>query len=292
VSLNGEDDRVVDVGKLIFQGGLRLKSSNQRFGGVSGLATSSDGRRLSAVTDRGEWLQFKPVLSPAGKLIDVSDVQIGRLRGPTGKLLRRKRDKDAESLATIGDGFAVAFEHNHRIWLYQGRAPPFLARPTKMALPKLPRAMPRNAGLEALARLRDGRLVAIAEDFPSEAPYLQGWEYNNNQWRGFQYHRHALFLPAGATTLPSGDLLVLERRFTLTGGFATRLVTIPPSLIGPNTDVTGLELARLERPVITENFEGVASYRNSAGETILYLISDGNFFVLQRTLLLKFVLKR
>jgi len=61
-------------------------------------------------------------------------------------------------------------------------------------------------------------------------------------------------------------------------------------LISPNAEVKGSEVAQLEWPLITENFEGASSYRNTAGETIIYLISDANFLVLQNTLLLKFFL--
>ena len=292
VDLHADDDQIGRVGRLIFQGGLNLTSLDPRFGGLSGLAISADGTLLSAVTDRGDWVQFTPILAPTGRLIGIAGAQIGDLQNLDGKPIRAKQDGDAESLIAIDGGFAVSYEHRHRLWFYRGVRNPFLARPTEIALPTKSRAMRSNKGIEALARLRDGRLIAIAEDFPKDATYVQGWIDEINRWHGFQYRRHALYLPAGAATSPDGDLLVLERRFSFIGGFGTRLVAISPNTIRPGGDITGRELARLERPLITENFEGIAAYRNEAGQTILYLVSDDNFLALQRTILLKFVLER
>ena len=39
-----------------------------------------------------------------------------------------------------------------------------------------------------------------------------------------------------------------------------------------------------------DNMEGIAVHRNAAGETIVTLVSDDNFSVLQRNLLLQFAL--
>ncbi len=292
VDLHEEDDQIGRVGPLNFQGGLDVTSLDPRFGGLSGLAISADGSRLSAVTDKGDWVHFSPTLSPSGQLTGIAAAQIGDLLNLDGKPLRKKRNSDAESLITIDGGFAVSFERRHRLWFYRGTPNPLRARPTEFALPALSRAMPANKGMETLARLRDGRLIAIAEEFPKDAPYSQGWMFEKDRWHGFRYRRHALFVPVGAAVLPDGRLLVLERRYSFIGGFGTRLVAIYPGSIRPGADITGRELARFERPLITENFEGIAAYRNAAGKTVLYLISDDNFIALQRTILLKFALER
>ena len=244
-----------------------------------------------AVTDGGDWVKLTPAVSANGRLRDIGDAQIGRLQNLNGKLLRKKRDSDAESLIPMHDGFAVTFEQRHRLWLYRGGTTPFRARPENIRLPEIIRAMPRNGGLETLARLRDGRLVIIAEDFPKDVPYVKGWFFENKKWQGFRYRRHASYQPTGATTLPNGELLILERHFSLIGGFGSRLVTVAPDMISPNANVTGREVAQLEWPFITENFEGAASYRNAKGQTVIYLISDDNFLVLQNTILLKFLLE-
>ena len=174
VNLHNEDDQINQVGSLIFQGGLNLTSLDPRFGGFSGLTISADGRRLSAVTDRGYWVHFRPAFVSTGRLTGIDDAQIGRLQNLGGKPPGAKRDSDAESLIATDGGFAVSFERRHRLWLYRVAPDPFRARPTEIALPALTRAIPANKGVEALARLRDGRLIAIAENFPKDAPFTQG----------------------------------------------------------------------------------------------------------------------
>jgi hypothetical protein len=290
VDLHVEDSKVLGVGRLTFQGGLSLTSSNARLGGVSGLAVSPDGRRLTAVTDGGDWVRLAPTLSPDGRLTGIAHASFGRLYGRNGKPLRRRRDRDAESLIAIDNGFIVSFEHHHRIRIYRGGPNPFLSRPTVIRMPALSSPLPANAGLEALARLRDGRLVAFAEGHQNEALIARGWIHDNKRWNPFRYKRQGHYLPTGATTLPDGDLLVLERRFSLLGGFGTRLLILPAKSIVADGTASGQEIVRLERPLITENFEGVAAHRSPAGDTVLYIISDDNFLPLQRTILLKFTL--
>ena len=85
VNLHNEDDQINQVGSLIFQGGLNLTSLDPRFGGFSGLTISADGRRLSAVTDRGYWVHFRPAFVSTGRLTGIDDAQIGRLQNLGGK---------------------------------------------------------------------------------------------------------------------------------------------------------------------------------------------------------------
>jgi len=291
VTLHADDRNIARVGALEFLGGLHLTSSDPRFGGLSGLEISADGKRLSAVTDKGAWIHFTPLLAPGGKLTGVSAAQIGDLRSLDGKRLRRKRNSDAESLVAVDGGFVVSFERRHRVWLYRGAPNPFLARPTEIALPALAKSMSANKGLETLARLHDGRLIAIAENFPKEGSFSQGWFFKSGRWHGFRYRRYGPFQPAGGATSPDGRLLVLERRFSYIGGIGSRLVAVSPESIRSDADIEGQELARFERPLITENFEGIAAYGDAAGKTILYLISDNNFSTLLRTVLLRFALE-
>ena len=49
-------------------------------------------------------------------------------------------------------------------------------------------------------------------------------------------------------------------------------------------------LATLEMPFVVENFEGIATRRGADDKTLIYLASDDNFIILQRTLLLMFAL--
>ena len=49
----------------------------------------------------------------------------------------------------------------------------------------------------------------------------------------------------------------------------------------------GREIARFVPPVLSDNFEGLATRKTPEG-TEIWILSDDNFFPLQQTLLLKF----
>jgi hypothetical protein len=96
--------------------------------------------------------------------------------------------------------------------------------------------------------------------------------------------------PSDVTTLPDGRLLVLTRRFKLPFDFAAKLVVVDPAAIRPGALVRGREIATLAKPLIRDNFEGLAVTREG-NATILWIVSDDNQLFLQRSLLLKFRLE-
>ena len=69
-----------------------------------------------------------------------------------------------------------------------------------------------------------------------------------------------------------------------------RIRRIPLGLIKPNALVDGTPLIVADLAYQIDNMEGIAIHRNAAGETIITLVSDDNFSVLQRNLLLQFAL--
>jgi hypothetical protein len=201
-----------------------------------------------------------------------------------------RRLQDAEALAPDGrDGFYVAFEHGHRIWHYPAAPRPFAAPPTVLATPPGLARAPVNGGVEALAMLDDGRLLALAEQL-ADGNRAVGWIGNGSGWAPVAYRLAGIFRPTAAARLPSGDLVVLERAFRLGIELAARLVRVDRAAVSPGRLIVGDELAVLRWPVSVDNMEGLAARRNAAGETLIYLISDDNFLPLQRTLLLMFAL--
>jgi hypothetical protein len=290
VYLNPEDRTVDRIGALRWRGGMELDSPDEDFGGLSGLLVDADGGELTMVSDRGRWITARLLYDAEGRLAGLAEGRIGALVGPDGEDLEGKRQKDAESLAALADGaLLVSFEHDHRILRYPpgprafGRPPAVLDPP-----PGLSR-LPSNKGLEALAVLDGGRLLALtqgrdkAEDI---AAYLQ----QGGRWFRVRYPKHGDYTPTGATVLPDGDLLVLERRFSWLGGPAARLVVVEAERVRPGGVLSGREIAEIRLPFTVDNMEGVAARRGAAGETLIYLLSDDNFNVLQRTLLMMFAL--
>lgn len=277
------------VGKLEFRGGLELSASDQRFGGLSGLRVSEDGVRMTAISDNGYWITATLAYDQRGFLAAVGDAAIGTLLAENGRPLARVLAGDAESLERVKGGWLVGFEHVHRIVFYRDADPPF-SRAAPFPAPPGLNAAPPNEGLETLAALPDGRLLAITEGLTTESGELRGWILERDGWRTLSYVRTGLLVPSDATALPNGDVLVLERRFTYVGGFGSRIVRLRCVDIVPEARLEGVEIARIERPLTTENFEGIAVRRAAAGETLVYIVSDDNYHPLQKTLLFMFAL--
>ncbi|MBW8268345.1 esterase-like activity of phytase family protein [Caldovatus sp. SYSU G05006] len=280
------------AGALRPLGALALDTAAIGFGGLSGLHLDA-ALQLTAVSDLGRHLTARLVLGEDGAPLGLDGLRTGRLRDGSGAPLPRGYAADAEALARLADGtWLVAFERWHRIRAYpRGLDGPggYVAAP-----PGLERA-PRNAGLEALAVLADGRWLAVAEGLaPPGAPALRrAWIGAPGHWTPLAYRPGASELdPADAAPLPDGGALVLERSFSLLDGFRGRLVRIPAAALAaphPETVLEGEALLRLEPPLPTDNWEGVAAAR-IGGRTLVALVSDDNESPLQRTLLLLFAL--
>lgn len=286
--LNPEDRTQQTVGGLRWRGGLLLSAEDPRFGGFSDLEISPDGRSLTVVSDEGRWLTARLTYDDTGNLSGLSGAQWGALRDPRGLLLSDKRLQDAEALTQLSDGsLLVAFERAHRILRYPGD----LAGPAvEIAVPPGLAAAKDNGGLEALLALAGDRLLAFTEGQEVGDSYAVYLRDSGGQWQGLALKPKGLFYPTGAALLPDGDILLLERRFTLLGGLSARLSRIPLAEIQPGALLEGREIVELRAPFTHDNFEGVAIHRGADGSIRLTLISDDNFNPLQDTLIVQFEL--
>jgi hypothetical protein len=277
------------VGALAWRGGLWLQSPDKRFGGWSDLWIDPDNKRLVAISDRGWTLDA--AVDFDGHLQGLRNARLGRLTVPDGKSVLRA-DSDAEGLARMPDGgFAVSFEQRHRILVYPPAEPPFSRAPRALAGPPLGDT-PRNGGMEALACLPGGALLALLEE-GLDAGLHRGFVQTPTGWAKLNYRTAADFAPVGLCVLDDGTSIVLERSFSpFLGGFAARLARVAAGAWVAGAVVEGVELARLRPPLLVDNYEGVAATRGRDGETLLWLVSDDNYMSLQRTLLAVFALPR
>lgn len=288
VALNPADPAQASVGPLVWRGGLALRSRDKRFGGLSDLVVSSDGRSLSAVSDEGHFLTARPVYDRRGFLSGLEDAVLHEMRDTRGKPLEGKKQQDAESLVQMDDGsFIVGFERWHRLWRY----PTGPDRPAEPVAPPrdLDRA-PSNGGIETLVRLSGDRLLALTEEKVKDG-VLEGWLRQGSRWEDVGYRLEGDLRPSGGCRLPSGDVMLLERSFTPATGVIARLVRVAAASIAPGAVLEGSVIASLRRPLTVDNFEGLSCRAGEPGETLLYLVSDDNFSADQRTLLLMFALK-
>ena len=96
------------------------------------------------------------------------------------------------------------------------------------------------------------------------------------------------FRATGLTRLPdSDDLLLLERFYKPAQGVRSRI-----TLLDAYTGKRGRRLAEISSPTPVDNFEGISAHKNEAGEIVITLISDDNFSILQRTLVMTLVMKK
>jgi hypothetical protein len=280
VPLNSQDDSVDAAGKLRYRGGLALTSDQPHFGGLSGLIVSADGARFTAVSDMGYWLSGTLGYDRSGDLATVEDVRMGPLHAPDGRPSVGKSKGDAESITPDGRGYLVGFEQDHRLWRY----PSLGGRPARVAAPDGLARAPANGGLEALARLGDGRVLALSEQLAVPGG-TRGWVGDPRRWQPLTLAVDGGFAATAAATLPDGDVLVVERRFPPVGA---RVIRIAAADVIPGATLRGEELARLEGLDTVDNMEGIAARRGANGEMLVYLLSDDNFSPLQQTLLMMF----
>lgn len=279
------------VGALRYRGGLVLRSTDPRFGGFSDIHVTARGDRLVAISDKGSWLRLRPTYDEAGRLTGIAAPEMGPLIDEDGKPLSGWAG-DAEALAFLPDGSAlVAFERDHRLLLYPPSSTPFARRPRRYPMPVGLERAPLNGGAEALAHVGSRYIVLITEKLRASGPSIAGWVGRDRHWQPFAYRRRDGFRPTGATLLPSGDLLVVERRYTAADGPAARLMVVPRAAIAPHRTVEGQEIAKIALPLTVDNFEAVAARRGPSRETLIYLMSDDNFSSTQRTLLLMFAVE-
>lgn len=289
IHLNPDDRSQARVGNLEWMAGVSLTAPDPRFGGWSGMVLSPDGRQLIAVSDVGFWLVATLTHDGQGRLTGLTEARLGPLRGLDGEPLKSKRWADAESLARDRDGsLVVGFEGMHRLWRYRQGDDLLAARPEAVDAPPSLRRAPRNGGVEAMTVLADGRLLMVTEDFLNPEGDLVGWVRQGDTWHELSFAPAGLFKPTDLSQMPNGDVLALERRFTMIGGVAMRLRRVPLTAIKPGARLEGTPVAELTPPVSVDNMEALAARRATDGSTTIYVMSDDNFNPLQRTLLLQF----
>jgi hypothetical protein len=277
------------VGELEYVAAFELVSESLRWGGISGASVAADGSVLTLVSDTGLWHRLTLQHDEVGRLVGLAVSETGQFNDEEGKPLKRKGWRDAEAVARGADGsYYVAFEGRHRLWRYQPASDPLRAQAEEVRPPQDLRRLPPNEGLEAVAVLPGGRFLLLSEGGRTGSGDLRGWLGNDDQWSEISLVPTEAFKPTDLDVLPTGDLLLLERSLSLFGGFTARLSVIPTATIAPDARLVTRELAVLSKPLPVDNFEAAAARRASDGSTLIYVLSDDNFTVLQRTLLLQF----
>ena len=264
------------IGPARFVGAYVWRLPDKAFGGFSGLELSRDGRRFTSVSDHGSIVAGRLLRDNSGRISAVRAGPIRRLKRPDGRGVNLMQS-DSEGLAMRDGGpLFVSFERIHRVWKY-----PRL-NSNAVPLPRHPdfRKMQINSSLEALAIGPDGALYTLPERSGAPRRPFPVYRYQGGKWsQPFSIPRRGAFLASGADFGPDGKFYLLERRFELPFGFATRVrrFTITGNSISDETLILQTHVGRFD------NLEGLALWRDKAGLIRLTMISDDNFNALQRT---------
>ncbi|TPE50250.1 esterase-like activity of phytase family protein [Amaricoccus solimangrovi] len=271
------EPRLIETSRLVWS----EKPSN--FGGLSGVEILDGGEKLLAIGDRGIWVRADLDRNRRGNMTGARMTGLGALHAIDGRQLRGP-NKDAEGLTLDAQGRAyVSFEGFHRVRRYDDINGPAKAVPHYSEFDTLI----DNFSLESVAVGPDGTLYAIPERTRIVEKTVPVYRFRGGKWD------KELFIPRGESFLevdadfgPDGRFYVLERKFKWLGGFATRLRSFA---LGPDgfTDEKTLLKTRFGE---MDNMEGISVWRDPKGRTRITLISDDNFFPLQRTYLIEYIL--
>ena len=281
-------------GKLEYLGGLDLKSSYSEFGGFSAIRVAPDGEHFVSLTDKGRWLTAR-IVHEGDRPIGIADAIMAPMLGPDGRTLAARGWYDTESLAERDGWLYVGIERVNRIVRFDFARHGVLARAEVVSAPPGISHLPNNKGLEALTFApRNGKLagalMAFSERGLDPDGNLKAFLIGGATPGEFSVKRRDDFDISDSATLPSGDVLLLERRFTWWTGIAMRLRRIAIADISPRALVDGADLLFADMRYQIDNMEGLSIHVDSVGATVLTLISDDNLSILQRTVLLQFKL--
>jgi hypothetical protein len=213
--------------------------------------------------------------------------------GPDGRTLASRGWYDTESLAERDGWLYVGIERVNRIVRFDFARQGVLARAEVVQVPLGISKLPNNKGLEALTFApRNGKLagalLAFSERGLDPNGNLKAFLLGGAIPAEFSVKRRDEFDISDSVTLPSGDVLLLERRFSWLSGIAMRMRRIAIADIAPGALVDGPVLLFADMGFQIDNMEGLSAHVDADGRTILTMISDDNFSFLQRTVLLQF----
>jgi len=289
--LSEDDPRAPAPPPLLFQAAWILRSDNPGFGGLSSLRVDPPGQVL-ALSDSGVLTGFHVGDGAATRRPFIAPLPV----------FPQDRDKpwwwwDSESMAhdPATDRYWIGFELQQMICRYSSG---FARVEACRVWPEI-LAWPKTGSIESLARLPDGRFIAIAEmgmtaqgdhdmllfaGDPADPATPAPMRLRYVQPRGYR--------PTDAVVIDARHMLVLNRRITMQDLFTATIALVDlPARFTSGMRLEARVLLTLAPPLLADNFEGIAT-TSEGGRTMVWIISDDNHENFQRTLLVKFALPK
>jgi hypothetical protein len=293
-SFDTRDRSHVRFGALEYRSGLVLTSSFRGFGGLSGLRLDAKGERFIAISDKGGWFTGR-IVYRGREMTGLDDVEAAPMLGPDGKPITARGWFDSESIALDGAFVYIGLERVNQLLRYDFSKGFTRSRGEVVALPPVAKKLPFNKGLEALVMVPKGlplagTLIAISERGLDASGNLIAFLIGGPTPGQFAVRRTNNFDVSDAVLLPSGDLLILERKFSWLAGIGIRIRRIALKSVAPGAVVDGPSIFDADLGHEIDNMEGIDAHVTPEGDTVLTMVSDDNFSMIQRTLLLQFTL--
>jgi hypothetical protein len=276
---------IVADDRLTLTGAWELISQDGKFGGLSAMMLAQG--EMLFVSDAGAFVRMHGRPDAA-----TSPTILTPLPGSCGDSWQAyHRDSESLALTPNGRGLRIGLETINALCMIDpARTAQASARPIAAMW-----GWRANYGAEAIATLPGKGMAIFGEgsvDGKGASPML--WYKGDAADPKTAMVRMKYLPPAGhrptdAVFLPDGRMLVINRDFSLPFTFSAMLTLVPTFEPATDATVTGKVVARLTDPVIADNFEGIAIENHSGGTTI-WIVSDDNFFPLQRSLLVRFEL--
>jgi len=293
-SFDTRDRSHVRFGSLEYRSGLILTSRFRGFGGFSGLRLDARGERFIAISDKGGWFTGR-IVYKGREMTGVDDVEASPMLGADGKPITARGWFDTESIALDGSYVYVGIERVNQILRFDFAKGFTRSLGEVVPLPPAARKLPFNKGIEALVMVPkgfalSGTLIAISERGLDSGGNIIGFLIGGKTFGQFGTPSTENFDISDAVLLPSGDLLLLERKFSMLGGIGVRIRRIPLASLAPGAVIDGPTIFNADLGSEIDNLEGIDVHVTPEGDTVLTLVSDDNFSMIQRNLLLQFTL--
>jgi hypothetical protein len=293
-SFDNRDRSRMRFGELEYRSGLILTSRFRGFGGLSGLRLDARGERFIAISDKAGWFTGR-IVYKGREMTGLDDVEASPILGPDGKPITSRGWFDTEAIALDGALVYVGLERVNQILRFDFTKGFTRAHGELIQLPLGVRKLPYNKGIEALVMVPKGlpmagTLIAISERGLDAQGNITAFLIGGKSLALFSIRRTDNFDVSDAVLLPSGGLLLLERKFSWLGGIGIRIRRIALGSIGPGAVADGPAIFEADLGNEIDNLEGIDAHVTAEGDTVLTLVSDDNFSMIQRNLLLQFTL--
>jgi hypothetical protein len=293
-SFDPRDRSRVRFGALEYRGGLVLTSRFPGFGGLSGLRLDARGERFISFSDKGSWFTGRIVYS-GRDMSGLADVEAAPMLGADGRPITTRGWFDSESIALDGSFVYIGLERVNQVLRFDFSKGFTRARGEVVPLPPAAAKLPFNKGLEALLFVPKGlplagTLIAISERGLDRDGNLIAFLVGGPTPGQFSVRRSDGYDVSDAVLLPSGEILLLERKFSLVAGVGIRIRRIALAAVAPGAVIDGPGIFEADLGYEIDNMEGIDAFVTPEGDTVLTLVSDDNFSMIQRTLLLQFTL--